>query len=130
MKRAIIERFETDYPFLVATEDGKYEWGNKKEESVILSFKEARKVQKILAFETLLVKIYAPILSCFVTLPHANDPDIYPESNWATSYHCDVCGCADYDQIHKGDIKKGIMPFFKNSKTGDLVCETCANINV
>jgi hypothetical protein len=58
----------------------------------------------------------------FSLLPYANDPVAFPDSNWATSYHCDVCGCADYDQTYEG---KDIMPFYRDNKNGDLVCETC-----
>jgi len=57
MKEATISRFTAKYPFLVMTEKGKYEWGNEKKDSVIFPLKEARKVQKMLAFETLLTKI-------------------------------------------------------------------------
>ena len=57
MKEATISRFTAEYPFLVMTEEGKYEWGNEKKDSVIFPLEEARKVQKMLAFETLLTKI-------------------------------------------------------------------------
>ena len=41
----------------IITEDGKYEWGNEKKDSVILPLEEAREIQKMIAFETLLTKI-------------------------------------------------------------------------
>jgi hypothetical protein len=55
-------------------------------------------------------------------LPYANDPAECPGSNWATSYRCDTCGCADYDQIHAGN---DIMPFYRDTDTGYTICWEC-----
>lgn len=49
--------------------------------------------------ETVIERPLNEIVSRFIPLPFANDPDVFPGSNWATSYHCDVCGCADSEAI-------------------------------
>ena len=64
-------------------------------------------------------------VSRFLPLPQANDPGVFPLSNWATSYHCDICGCADYDQTHEG---KDIKPFYRDTETDNLVCDSCRGI--
>jgi len=51
LPKYIIKRNSTSFPFLVLTEDDKYEWGCR-EDAVLLTNEQSKEIQKNLAFRT------------------------------------------------------------------------------